>query len=322
MAYLENNLEEDDQLGQQGVQGQSQAPLVGSGTSNVGGVSQAGVGSGGTGGWTNIQAYLSANPSSPGSANAVREKIGGAFDQEQSKLSTEAQSAKSQADAQTQTKPDLDQAISGGSAAEQMKAFLNSQYSGPTQFNYALGGDTQNYGESLGSREGWQGLLNNVYDKTAGGKMTSGQRSLQQQLDVNNPYLASAQTDLSGKYGQLKNLADETVRDTQDYVGGASGRLRDSQQGAKSAIQSKIKAMEPIISAGATPPVGWNEAKRGPYQDVYNQDLARYNQLLDFLGLAPVAGSKDTTTGGKDLTAGDGYLYPGGDYMPVSKKVY
>jgi hypothetical protein len=68
---------------------------VGGGSSPV--VSTAGIGKGGTGGWTNVQAYMNANRGDTGSANMLQDKVGTQFSKERSDLQTQADNTKSEA---------------------------------------------------------------------------------------------------------------------------------------------------------------------------------------------------------------------------------
>lgn len=86
MAFIDQ--QDDDDLNAQNPQAPGAsggpAPLVGAGSSNVGNntVSQAGVGAGGGGGWTNIQAYLGANKNDSGSSQALNKEVSGQFNKE------------------------------------------------------------------------------------------------------------------------------------------------------------------------------------------------------------------------------------------------
>lgn len=105
MAFIDNQDENqlDPNAPQGQGQGQTQQPLVGQGSTAVGGsqgASSAGVGPGGTGGWTNIQAYLDANKGDTGSAQLLGKTVGDQFGQERSNFQND--SSKFLTDAQTQ----------------------------------------------------------------------------------------------------------------------------------------------------------------------------------------------------------------------------
>ncbi len=98
MAFIDN--QDDKQLDPNAPEGQN--PVVGQGTNVVGGGggSAAGVGPGGTGGWTNIQAYLDANKGDTGSSQLLNKTVGDQFGQERSNF--EGDSSKFLTDAQAQ----------------------------------------------------------------------------------------------------------------------------------------------------------------------------------------------------------------------------
>ena len=99
MAFLDISSQTQDQSGSGGQvagTGSPAAPTVsGAGGSDVGGVSTAGVGAGGTGGWTNIQAYLNANQGDTGSAQNLTNSVGSQFGNEKSQLQGQSNQAMS-----------------------------------------------------------------------------------------------------------------------------------------------------------------------------------------------------------------------------------
>lgn len=299
MAFIDDNDEENP----------GQGPLVGGGSNAVGtgGVSQAGTGAGG-GGWTNIQAYLKANEGNTQSANALNKDVGSQFDQEQNSLTQASQSAKGEADKNTSA-PSLDDAMYGGSAADSMRNYLNGSYSGPRTFDYGVSGKTQTTGDALGNRDGFQGLMQGLYNRSAGGAMTTGQRSLQQQLDVNNPQLAQTQNDLSGRYNQLKSLASQTAKDTSDYLGGAESRYKQGQTDMRGNITTRANDAKSQWDALEAQRDTWQEAKRGPLDDAIAPYKQQYNTLQSFLG----GGQANPADGPKQEIAPD--AQPSGAYM-------
>lgn len=305
MAFIQGQNEDENQ-NQQG-----NAPLVGQGSSQVGsaGVSQAGTGAGG-GGWTNIQAYLKANEGNTQSANALNKDVGSQFDQEKSGLESKASETKAQADAQNKA-PSLDDAYNDfGGAGQQLKDYLNQAYGGPKTFDYGMGAKTQEYGDSLGSRDGFQGLMQGLYNRSAGGAMTTGQRSLQQQLDVNNPQLAQAQGDLSNQYKQLQALAGKTAGDVNSYLQNAETQRQAGQQDTRSQITSRADAAKAEADKLRAQRDTWNEAKYGNLDDAIATYTNQENRWRDFLG---IGASQPTATGPKD--AGSATQVTGGDNM-------
>lgn len=148
MAFIETNDEQLDPNAPQG-QGQGQAPQVGSGSSIVGGSpgagGAAGVGPGGTGGWTNIQAYLDANKGDTGSAQALSKTVGDQFGQERSAF--QGDSSKFLTDAQGQAdanKITNDQAT--GYIDQASKAYQYPGSDGKGGFEYAAPGGSGQFG--------------------------------------------------------------------------------------------------------------------------------------------------------------------------------
>lgn len=312
MAFIQGQQDENDQNGQ----GQQNQLVSGQGSNAVGaGVSQAGVGAGGSGGWTNIQAYLKANEGNNQSAQAAKNEFGGQFQGEEAKLNEAADKTKADSDNALKS-PSVQEAMGGGTAADAMTKYLNQGYQGPRTFDYSISGKTSTAGDALGSREGWQGLMQSLYDKSAGGRMTTGQRSLQQQLDVNNPLLAQTQTDLQGQYGQLKANAASKAQDVGDYLSQADSKLQTGQANTKGEIGQRatnLKSELDALSSGQKP---WNEAKYGPLQDYLSSQGQVYDRLMGFLGMgqqagtAPNATTKDPLAGAAPVGGGQQYIDP------------
>ncbi len=106
MAFIDNQDPNQDPNNPQNQAQPGQAPATGGQGSQVAGGSQgsssAGVGPGGTGGWTNIQAYLGANQGDTGSAGALNKTVGDQFSNERTNMQNDAQ--KYLGDAQNQAK--------------------------------------------------------------------------------------------------------------------------------------------------------------------------------------------------------------------------
>ncbi len=306
------NQDPNAQAQQQGAPGiSSGGPTTVSGgqsSSDVGGaVSTAGVGAGGTGGWTNIQAYLDANKGDTGSAQALDKTVTGqldaeknAYTQDSSKFLNEAKSKvatnkidNSKADellnqatglysygasdnpknrplsygdtGQTRlvkttpggaTPPDAtaqtaDPDLKYEDVVGKMKHALTDTYSGPREYNYAIGNQAAEYGANLNDNQGFDGLMKHIYQKAAPGGLSSGQTELQKQLDVNNTGLVDKRKELQGKYSELTAGRDKTVADTtaglsalqDDY--GANQRNLQSYLGKKSNdYDTKVKQAE------------------------------------------------------------------------------
>lgn len=289
MSYLQN---QDDKLldpnQQKQDQGQPQsgepatvggAPLVGGDSSAVqaGGVSTAGVGAGGQGKWTNIQAYLNANKNvDTGATQMVSDQVGSQFDKEQSDIDNESKDAVSKAQAQLNPIKEakdnanawLDRAAQSydysgnhasgyGDTVGKLKGALGAQYTGPKTFDHAFGADTQKYGENLASDDAFNKYLGDLYQNKAGGQLSSGGRALQQQLNVSNEPLQQARQNLLKRYsdlGDYRNLvASRTGKDLADtesaFRANQSG-LKDYLTGQQAQAESGLSKAESDARAG------------------------------------------------------------------------
>lgn len=295
MAYIQDD---DKQLGDKpeqlaGTQA-TQGPLVGGSSNDVGsGVSTAGVGAGGQGGWTNIQAYLNANAGNTTTANALNNQVGGAFDQEESKLNDQSGQAKQQADnekLQGYSNEQVDEFIRQGSglddgianqAKTSMQSYLNKQYQGPQQFQYGLGNESMSYGEQLGNDQGFKGLLNNVYNRAAGGQISTGQKALQDQLDTNNQAVQDARSSLGARYSALNNMAQSRNQEVADAITGAKssyGQQGQTRDYLGSRAQTAKSRYDEILNA--TNGTGWSDK----YGDMVSPVAREYNAIQNFLG--------------------------------------
>lgn len=254
MAFIQGN--PDDELqgqGQEGQAGQGQTPLVGAGSQQVGqGVSQGGVGAGGAGGWTNIQAYLKANEGDTGSSQALSKEVGSQFGKERDAIKQQSGAFVTDAEKQVndskvttgqagdmieQGATDYDfggqQKSSYTDGVNKIQGFLGNDYKGPKEYSYGFGADTQNYGEALKGGSGFDTLMNNVYKNQAGRPLSSGQFQLQKQFDVNNENLTNARGKLAGQFDQLGKDRDQTVTDTTAKLGGFEQDYRTTQNSLK-----------------------------------------------------------------------------------------
>lgn len=283
MAYLVED-DKQQQNGQNqspntmGAQVSGGAPAIVSGGGG-GGVSQAGVGKGGTGGWTNIQAYLGANEGNKqGSANLLQNKVGQTFQSEASRLAEESNKAKQEAATKVsentlsrdQAKEKLNslagqynykapQSEEYNQGVNKLKTASTYQYDGPTSFSYGMGGQTQEYGSGLNSDPAFSQIMTSLYGQAANGQLGRGQATLQKQLDVNNEQLAGVRDNLRGQYGQLQQnvadttrVTDESVRDAArmaaENVNSVNNYLGDTRSQSYQDLQAATKA--------------WNDAER------------------------------------------------------------
>lgn len=324
MAFIDNQDEQDPN------NPQGQNPLVGQGSSVVGaqggGNTAAGVGPGGTGGWTNIQAYLDANKGNDtGSSQLLDKTVGGQFDQERQNFTNASQGflndAQGQVDKSKIDNNTADQYInqashqylyngedaknpvlsgqpSGGSplnqkvtpGSDQTSGYqpidpsmqysdivnkfthaLNDKYSGPTQYNYALGDKTQQYGGDLKDNASFDSLMKNIYSGAAQNPLTSGQYELQKQFDVGNQALGDSRKKWGDQYDQLQTDRDKTVADTTSGLSNVEQSYRQNQNALSDYLSNKATDYDQQIGnaeAGA----------RAGYQNSYvNERTGRTN---------------------------------------------
>lgn len=244
------------------------------------GVSTAGVGSGGTGGWTNIQAYLNANKSDNGSSNLLSDKAGGQYDKEIGNLNTQAGEAKTQAqseankikDANDNSKTWVNQAANAYSwsgpqsqnykdSIGKVQGALTGQYQGPNNFAYTQSGDFQKSGAALKDDPSFSNYMNDIYKEKAGGQLTSGQGALQTQLDVNNQGLADARKALLEKYAGFQGLSDAAVADTDAAINKARTDYGNNQEALRFNLQNMANDYDTQIGqAEADARAGYNTA--------------------------------------------------------------
>jgi len=276
MAYLQadEKLQQDPNNAQAQAQAQlggqpsSVAPMVGGGSSQVGsGVSTAGTKAGGTGGWTNIQAYLNANKQDTGSAQTLQSKVGSEFDKEKSNLQNKATETANQAVSQADTikkasdtaQQYIDQAGQaynwGGQQNDQyntakstLSNAIRSEYQGPKNFQYGLGNQSQQYASALGSNEAFDQFMGDIYQQNAGGKLSSGGRELQKQLDVNNSALADTKNKLLSQWSGLNQFRDQTIADTDKKIRDAEQGYRVNQSALKDYLSNRAGTLESDIA--------------------------------------------------------------------------
>ncbi len=264
MADLGNyndKLIQDDETQQQNGASNTVTPTAG--TSGVvtgaqgSGASTAGVGAGGTGGWTNIQAYLGANKADNGAAGLLNDKAQGQYDKENTALQTQASDAKTQAEgeankineAKDNSKQWVNQAANAydwsgnhGDPYKQnvgkLQTALNGQYQGPQNFAYGTSADFQKTQSALGDNSAFSNYMNDIYKNKAGGQLSAGQGALQTQLDVNNQNLADARANLLKQYSGFGDIVNNTAKDTDAAIQTAKTLYGNNQQGLKTFLQN------------------------------------------------------------------------------------
>lgn len=239
--------------------------ISGQGSSEVGaGGAQgnsAGVGAGGTGGWTNIQAYIDANKGDTGSAQALNKTVGDQFNQEKNAYTQDSQNFlgdatkqvndskidNSTADALTKHATNSyqwgspTQSLDYHGDVSKVQGALNNKYSGPTSYNYALGSKTQEYGNDLNDNGGFGQLMNHIYGEKAPG-LNQGQAELQKQLDLNNTGLDDARKGLQGQYTDLGAGRDKAVADTTTGLNGLATQYGANQNALKDYLGKQASA--------------------------------------------------------------------------------
>jgi hypothetical protein len=324
MAFIEQNEEDELQQGQGG-----QAPLVGGGSQQVAGA-QGGTGGpagrgGSSGGWVNIQNYLSANAGDTGSAQALDKQVSGQFDQERNKFQGDSsaflQDAQGQVDKAKVSNEDADKAIKSAgslynygeygsqgsqqpdeykSSVDAMRGALTNQYSGPKDYTYGFSNETQETGDALKNNSGFDKLMGSVYSNTAQRPLTTGQFELQKQLDVNNEALVNKRQQLAGGYDQLVGERDKTVTDTTASLGGLEKTFRENQNRLRDYLSGQANTYDQNIGKAESD-------ARAAYQNTFNSGRTGTASIgYDVLGQGGWEGAINTRRGidawGNDLT--------------------
>ena len=272
MAFLEENDKLKDpnaldpnQQQQSQTAGSGGGSVVSQGSNAVGsGVNTGGVGPGGTGKWTNIQAYLGANQGvDTGASKLINDSAGAQFDSEKSEIGQE--SSKLKTDAGIAAKPVTDayqnkdkylgeasksydwnnnQGSGYNNAVGAFKNALGAQYSGPNSYAKDISAKSQQYGTALNSDDAFNEYLGDLYQNKAGGQLSSGGRALQTQLNISNEPLAKARNDLLAKYSGLNEYRDQTAKDTNDYLGKTAQSFTQNQSGLKDFLSNRANQAE------------------------------------------------------------------------------
>jgi hypothetical protein len=331
MAFLDDqNKDQTDTQTAGAQQGQplaQSAPNVsgsGGGSDVGGGVSTAGIGNGGAGGWTNIQAYLNANQGDNGSAKNLSDAVSSQFSNDKTNMQNQSQTALS--DAQNyvnQANVSNDQAnqwITGAAGAynwdgttgqpqaytdyvNKAQTALNGQYQGPSSFAYSLDPRTQNYGDSLSNDGAFKNLMTNLYSQKAGQPLTSGQADLQGQFDANNQNLASARQQGLAQYGDLQKSRDALNSDTTNALNADQTQFRTNQANLKNYLGTQGTTYAGNIQTDdANAKSGYGTDFRT--QGINDSSLGRYNDWN------PYALTNELNSGFASTDHGVGYRAP------------
>lgn len=280
MAFLaQDDKQLQDQTQQQG--GQTGASggggFVGSGSGATSTApNTAGVGSGGTGGWTNIQSYLAANQNS-NTGQYLQNQAQKTYDSENQNFQNQSNQSKQQAQDQANSEnvgqdaatkminnasqyyqynnqPQSNNGATGtvpgqtvttgngqsdqyNQALKPIQQVLSAQYQGPSSFSYGMGSDAQRYANGLSNDQGFHGLMDNVYNQAAGGQMNSGALALQQQIDQDNPNLNQTRQTLNNQFSGLQSQEQQGTQATDAAVKAAQSQFGQNQQNFKSTLE-------------------------------------------------------------------------------------
>ncbi|GEM_PF-2788304 len=312
-ALLDDEEKKKQEQQTQGGALQTGAPQTGGVVTGQAGGGQSGqaLNNGGFGGWTNIQSYINANEGNDSSAKLLDSTVGGEFDKEKSRFDSESSKmtndAKSKADESVgfvnNFQNNLNNAASGNfnnDYANQAKGFLGSNYN-PGQFTFSLNQNAQNYGNNLKDDNSFYKMQNDLYAKTSGGPLTTGQQSLQTQLDTSSDKLAQARNSAYDKYlnnfGNLNSSISSVNNQINDYgkqwadnknkFASDLGNQNAAYQNDYSAYQNQLsdfdrnrKSREQSAFRNA-PAAGddWLSSEMSNIQQEYDQSIANTNNV-------------------------------------------
>lgn len=148
----------------------------------------------------------------------------------------------------------------------QFKSQLNAQYEGPSQFTYGFDAPTQEYGTNLGSQQGFQAILNSLYDDSTGksGAMGTGSKALQYQLDQDNPYVNNARQELSNQYQGLEDFRNQAIGE-QDYYNEMQDNFRTSQDQLKTFLNTQQGDAKTALEQAVSDWNSTNESSKSQY---------------------------------------------------------
>jgi hypothetical protein len=270
----------------------------GSGIVSTGAPSAAPQGTGGSQQWTNIQNYLTANEGqNKQRADTVKQQASGIFGQEKSQFEQKAQEAKSSAEKATEPVRSVNQdaaskLISEASSAQKgsegytkaidpLKKAVNTQIAPAQTFSYGLGGEAQEVGGNLGQGK-FSNFLGMFDKKLQGGRdLSTGQRALQGQLDVQNTDLEAARQGLESEYAGLQKQVDTGAVDTNKYVQDLTSGAMKAQGDLRSYLEGQGGQSRADIDAAIAAHNQQFDANQKSFNDYTSQVNALRDQLTN-----------------------------------------
>lgn len=256
-ALLDDEEKKKQEQQTQGGALQTGAPQTGGVVTGQAGGGQGGqaLNNGGFGGWTNIQSYINANEGNDSSAKLLDSTVGGEFDKEKSRFDSESSKmtndAKSKADESVgfvnNFQNNLNNAASGNfnnDYANQAKGFLGSSYN-PGQFTFSLNQNAQNYGNNLKDDNSFYKMQNDLYAKTSGGPLTTGQQSLQTQLDTSSDKLAQVRNSVYDRYLNNFGNLDQYIGKVNDQINSYGSQYNTN----KAALNNSVRDNYSILNS-------------------------------------------------------------------------
>ena len=123
-----------------------------------------------------------------------------------------------------------------------LKSAATNSFSGPKNFSYSLGQNAQNYNSNLKDDNAFGNYLQNTYRERSSTPLTSGQLSLQKQLDTTNDNLAQARENLLKQYSGLEGYKNNAVADTNNYLQNKESTYRANQNLLRDNFQNEQEA--------------------------------------------------------------------------------
>lgn len=219
------------------------------------------------------------------------------------------------------------------SQVSSVKDYLGRQYTGPREFTYAIGDQSNKYADTLRSDDAFNQYMGDYYAGKAKAPLSGGQRALQTQLNVSNDSLNSMREKLLKDYSGVGEFRDQTARDTSSKLSGLENDMRVNQNRisdylrsqaaaadtSEQSAEAKYRADRTALQQRQSPGLDYLNGRYsgGTFESgrqVGQSDRARYNAILDFLG-----SGDPRKQAGYDATNGSG---PGSDVMQYTGTRY